>query len=330
MVLIAALREKTRALTLASSVPNFPKTEMSNVDETVLLNIASNLSSVTDFVNFVTCCSQYSTIMVNELHQLRSIFASQFVVTDLMELLFAISHPALDTRLPRFTVPVPKSSCEAAYRDQFVQAWKCSAPVELLLRGTELVGQSRRALPGQFQNIVKQSADNIRDASHLMLHRQDSGNRIYNLVTLLADPDGLHMVMQDDFSTKLDTARRMRAVSEINEAALAHRTIAEIDACLKGELPLKIEIYEYDEERRVFKSVDPLVTARPKLDKSKAQFILHTRFGNEPKEKSLVFEWRPSKGVFRTRRSRSLRTMPYENAKKYSMRLTPAPRQLLH
>jgi hypothetical protein len=151
--------------------------------------------------------------MDSDLCQLRNIFTSQNRVTDLLELLFASSlYPTLDIRLPRFIAPAPLSSCESAYHGQFVEAWKSSAPVELLLRGAELVEWSRTSLPNQFQNIVKRNSDDVRDVSHLLLHRSDVSNKLYNLATLLADPDGLRMVTEDNFSHKLETARRMRAV----------------------------------------------------------------------------------------------------------------------
>lgn len=304
---------------------------MNNFDKTVLRNVVSNFYSADDFINFVSCCKQFNTIMRDDLYQLFRIFTSQSCTVDLLELLFSSSlHPGLDVRLPHFVVPVPQSLCESEYRSQFVNTWKHSVPIETLLRGAELVKWSRASLPGQFQTLVNQSPDDIRDITHLILHHEDSGNRIYNLAMLLANPDNLHMMLQNNFSKKLDTARRVRALSQINEAALAHRTIAEIDACLNGELPLKIEMHEYNEDRHAFQAVDPRVTARPQLNKTTSQFILHARFGNEPKEKELVFEWSPAKGVFRTQRSRSLRTAPYEHSKTYSMRLTPDSRRSIH
>jgi len=199
-----------------------------------------------------------------------------------------------------------------------------NVPLVFLMKRELILNWSREVAPRNFERLSALPTKTVSDVLELMLDTRTSQSLEHNFANLVTAVDAVPILLDAELEIRLQQARSLQQLCQLNEAAVQNHTMRELQQCLDSGQPLKIEMYEQDSLDSAYQSVKPIVTEMPKLDHKKGRFLLRLRFPNEPETQDMIFEWRPEKAMFRARRKCTLKSSPYSKPKEYSMRLRPA------
>jgi len=292
-------------------------------DPQLILRIISLLASPLDAQNFANTCRVYHRQLRPTVQSLCAWYNSPSLLPNMYELLFAcnmLQHASVF----RLDIPLAMPWKRSYYTEQLRQFWMLNVPLVFLMKRDLILNWSREAAPCNFERLSALPTKTVSDVLELMLDTRTSQSLEHNFANLVTAVGAVPILLDAEFEIRLQQARSLQQLCQLNEAAVQNHTMRELQQCLDSGQPLKIEMYEQDSLDSAYQSVKPIVTEIPRLDHKKGRFFLRLRFPNEPETQNMIFEWRPENAMFRARRKCTLRSSPYLKPKEYSMRLRPA------